>query len=153
MRIGHGFDVHKFGGDGPVIIGGVAVPYEQGLIAHSDGDVASMRCVMLYWARLPPAILASIIQIPVKNGLGPIAGCYCETFTPKYERKAISSGMRISPLLPKHLKWARIFTRCARRSQKTCAWKWARSTSKRRRQSVLVLLAVKKASRAKPLSY
>ena len=29
MRIGHGFDVHKFGGVGPVIIGGVAVPYEQ----------------------------------------------------------------------------------------------------------------------------
>ncbi|WP_108743760.1 2-C-methyl-D-erythritol 2,4-cyclodiphosphate synthase [Salinivibrio sp. IB574] len=40
MRIGHGFDVHKFGGDGPVIIGGVAVPYEHGLLAHSDGDVA-----------------------------------------------------------------------------------------------------------------
>ncbi|KDM92615.1 2-C-methyl-D-erythritol 2,4-cyclodiphosphate synthase [Photobacterium galatheae] len=40
MRIGHGFDVHKFGGEGPVIIGGVAVPYEYGLIAHSDGDVA-----------------------------------------------------------------------------------------------------------------
>ncbi|MCK6262311.1 2-C-methyl-D-erythritol 2,4-cyclodiphosphate synthase [Vibrio sp. ZSDE26] len=40
MRIGHGFDVHKFGGQGPVIIGGVAVPYEQGLLAHSDGDVA-----------------------------------------------------------------------------------------------------------------
>ncbi|EGR2794882.1 2-C-methyl-D-erythritol 2,4-cyclodiphosphate synthase [Vibrio navarrensis] len=40
IRIGHGFDVHKFGGEGPVIIGGVKVPYEQGLIAHSDGDVA-----------------------------------------------------------------------------------------------------------------
>ncbi len=40
MRIGHGFDVHKFGGEGPVIIGGVAIPYELGLIAHSDGDVA-----------------------------------------------------------------------------------------------------------------
>ncbi|WP_375751326.1 2-C-methyl-D-erythritol 2,4-cyclodiphosphate synthase [Vibrio sp. HN007] len=40
IRIGHGFDVHKFGGEGPVIIGGVAVPYELGLIAHSDGDVA-----------------------------------------------------------------------------------------------------------------
>ncbi len=40
IRIGHGFDVHKFGGDGPVIIGGVAIPYEQGLLAHSDGDVA-----------------------------------------------------------------------------------------------------------------
>lgn len=40
MRVGHGFDVHKFGGEGPIIIGGVRIPYEQGLIAHSDGDVA-----------------------------------------------------------------------------------------------------------------
>ncbi|WP_118987580.1 2-C-methyl-D-erythritol 2,4-cyclodiphosphate synthase [Photorhabdus sp. CRCIA-P01] len=40
MRIGHGFDVHKFGGEGPIIIGGVCIPYEQGLLAHSDGDVA-----------------------------------------------------------------------------------------------------------------
>ena len=40
IRIGHGFDVHKFGGEGPVIIGGVSIPYEQGLVAHSDGDVA-----------------------------------------------------------------------------------------------------------------
>ncbi|MCW7763708.1 2-C-methyl-D-erythritol 2,4-cyclodiphosphate synthase [Photorhabdus luminescens] len=40
MRIGHGFDVHKFGGEGPIIICGVRIPYEQGLLAHSDGDVA-----------------------------------------------------------------------------------------------------------------
>ncbi|WOI37038.1 2-C-methyl-D-erythritol 2,4-cyclodiphosphate synthase [Alteromonas sp. CI.11.F.A3] len=39
MRIGHGFDVHKFGGDGPIVIGGVNIDYEQGLVAHSDGDV------------------------------------------------------------------------------------------------------------------
>lgn len=39
MRIGHGFDVHRFGGEGPCILGGVAVPYEFGLVAHSDGDV------------------------------------------------------------------------------------------------------------------
>jgi 2-C-methyl-D-erythritol 2,4-cyclodiphosphate synthase len=39
IRIGHGFDVHKFGGDKPLILGGVVVPYETGLIAHSDGDV------------------------------------------------------------------------------------------------------------------
>ena len=39
MRIGHGFDVHKFGGSGPIIIGGVSIDYEQGLVAHSDGDV------------------------------------------------------------------------------------------------------------------
>lgn len=40
MRIGHGFDVHAFGGEGPLIIAGVRIPYEQGLLAHSDGDVA-----------------------------------------------------------------------------------------------------------------
>ncbi|MCL1112436.1 2-C-methyl-D-erythritol 2,4-cyclodiphosphate synthase [Shewanella basaltis] len=39
IRIGHGFDVHKFGGDKPLILGGVVVPYDTGLIAHSDGDV------------------------------------------------------------------------------------------------------------------
>ena len=39
MRIGHGYDVHAFGGEGPVIIGGQAIPYVQGLVAHSDGDV------------------------------------------------------------------------------------------------------------------
>lgn len=40
MRIGHGFDVHKFGGDGPITLCGVKIDYEHGLLAHSDGDVA-----------------------------------------------------------------------------------------------------------------
>lgn len=40
MRIGHGFDVHKFGGEGPIVLGGVSIPYELGFVAHSDGDVA-----------------------------------------------------------------------------------------------------------------
>ncbi|EHR40175.1 MULTISPECIES: 2-C-methyl-D-erythritol 2,4-cyclodiphosphate synthase [Alishewanella] len=39
IRIGHGFDVHAFGGEGPVTLGGVQIDYPQGLIAHSDGDV------------------------------------------------------------------------------------------------------------------
>ncbi|NIG62985.1 MAG: 2-C-methyl-D-erythritol 2,4-cyclodiphosphate synthase [Serratia symbiotica] len=39
MRIGHGFDVHKFGGEGPLVIGGVRIPYKNGLLANSDGDV------------------------------------------------------------------------------------------------------------------
>lgn len=39
IRIGHGFDVHAFGGAGPVTLGGVKISYEQGLLAHSDGDV------------------------------------------------------------------------------------------------------------------
>ncbi|MEC8327853.1 MAG: 2-C-methyl-D-erythritol 2,4-cyclodiphosphate synthase [Pseudomonadota bacterium] len=40
MRIGHGYDVHKFGGEGPLTIAGVKIDYEYGFLAHSDGDVA-----------------------------------------------------------------------------------------------------------------
>ena len=39
MRIGQGFDVHAFGPGEKIIIGGVVIPYHQGLVAHSDGDV------------------------------------------------------------------------------------------------------------------
>src|SRR5215218_4819102 len=39
LRIGHGFDVHAFGPGNYVVIGGVHLPYSQGIVAHSDGDV------------------------------------------------------------------------------------------------------------------
>ena len=39
MRIGHGFDAHRFGDGGFVVIGGVRIDHERGLEAHSDGDV------------------------------------------------------------------------------------------------------------------
>ena len=38
-RTGLGFDVHAFAGEGPVILGGVAIPHERGLAGHSDADV------------------------------------------------------------------------------------------------------------------
>ncbi len=40
FRIGHGFDVHKFADGEFIIMAGVKIPYHQGLLAHSDGDVA-----------------------------------------------------------------------------------------------------------------
>ena len=39
MRIGHGYDVHRFSDGEFVIIGGTKIPYEKKLEAHSDGDV------------------------------------------------------------------------------------------------------------------
>lgn len=39
MRIGHGFDVHRFGVGDHLMIGGVKLPFEHGFVAHSDGDV------------------------------------------------------------------------------------------------------------------
>lgn len=39
MRIGHGFDVHRFGPGDHLMLGGVKVAFDKGFIAHSDGDV------------------------------------------------------------------------------------------------------------------
>ncbi len=39
LRIGHGYDAHRFGTGDRVVLGGVAIPHDQALIAHSDGDV------------------------------------------------------------------------------------------------------------------
>ncbi|MDL2287780.1 2-C-methyl-D-erythritol 2,4-cyclodiphosphate synthase [Oscillospiraceae bacterium OttesenSCG-928-F05] len=39
MRIGHGYDVHRFAIGRPFILGGVDIPHTQGLLGHSDADV------------------------------------------------------------------------------------------------------------------
>ena len=39
LRIGHGYDVHRLVEGRPLILGGLAVPYEKGLDGHSDADV------------------------------------------------------------------------------------------------------------------
>jgi 2-C-methyl-D-erythritol 2,4-cyclodiphosphate synthase len=40
IRVGQGYDVHRFSEGDHIILGGVKIPYEKGLEAHSDGDVA-----------------------------------------------------------------------------------------------------------------
>ena len=39
FKIGNGFDAHRFGEGDHVMLGGVSIPFKQGLLAHSDGDV------------------------------------------------------------------------------------------------------------------
>ena len=39
LRIGHGYDVHRFSPGRPLILGNVEIPYDQGLLGHSDADV------------------------------------------------------------------------------------------------------------------
>lgn len=40
LRIGHGYDVHRFGEGDHIVLCGVNLPHDHGLVAHSDGDVA-----------------------------------------------------------------------------------------------------------------
>ena len=43
-RTGMGFDVHAFAGEGPIMLGGIAVPHARGLAGHSDADVV-LHCI------------------------------------------------------------------------------------------------------------
>lgn len=64
MRIGHGYDVHKFAENRKLILGGVEVPYELGLLGHSDADV------------LTHAIMDSLLGAAA---LGDIGGLFPDT--------------------------------------------------------------------------
>ena len=39
MRVGHGYDAHRFAAGRRLVLGGVDIPHDKGLVAHSDGDV------------------------------------------------------------------------------------------------------------------
>lgn len=39
MRVGMGYDVHRFTADSPLVLGGVEIPHDRGLLGHSDADV------------------------------------------------------------------------------------------------------------------
>ena len=58
MRVGIGYDVHKFADNRKLIIGGVDIPYEKGLLGHSDADV------------LTHAIIDSILGAIAKGDIG-----------------------------------------------------------------------------------
>lgn len=45
MRIGHGYDVHKLVENRKLILGGVHIPYEKGLLGHSDADVLALMLI------------------------------------------------------------------------------------------------------------
>lgn len=63
MRIGHGYDVHKLVEGRKLILGGVEIPYEKGLLGHSDADVLTLRSWMHCSVLLRSAILADFFRI------------------------------------------------------------------------------------------
>ena len=65
FRIGQGFDVHQLVEGRPLIIGGITIPYEKGLLGHSDADVFCILLRMLSLGRLVQGILESIFLIPI----------------------------------------------------------------------------------------
>ena len=80
MRIGHGYDVHRLVEERPLILGGVTVPYEKGLLGHSDADVLTHAVMdaLLGAAALGDIGKATPFPIPPRPTRGRIA-CSCWT--------------------------------------------------------------------------
>lgn len=151
MRIGHGFDVHKFGGEGPLVIGGVRIPYEKGLLAHSDGDVALHAATDALLGRRRWGISASCSRIPIRLSKGQTAASCCAKLGNAFVPRAIVWVIWMSPSLRRHRRWHHTFLRCASSWRKICNAIWTTLTSKRPPPSNWALLAVAKALPAKRL--
>ena len=122
MRIGQGYDVHKLVEGRDLILGGVTVPYEKGLLGHSDADVL-VHAVMD--ALLGAAALGDIGQHfpdtdPKYKGISSIA--LLKEVGALLEAEAMSSRILMRPSLPSGRSWRHT----ARRWQKTlptrCIW-------------------------------
>ncbi len=67
MRIGLGYDVHKLTEDRKLIIGGVEIPHDKGLLGHSDADVLIHAIMDSILGALALGDIGSISQIQMKN--------------------------------------------------------------------------------------
>ena len=63
MRIGNGYDVHRLVENRKLILGGVEIPYEKGLLGHSDADVLLHAVIDALLERRHLEISESIFQI------------------------------------------------------------------------------------------
>lgn len=120
MRIGHGFDVHAFGGEGPIIIGGVRIPYEKGLLAHSDGDVALHALTDALLGAAALGDIGKLFRIPIRHLKVPTAAsCYAKPGV-VFRRRVIpwATSMSLSSLstedVAAHSTNARVYCRRSR---------------------------------------
>lgn len=75
LRIGHGYDVHRLVEGRRCIIGGVDIPYERGLLGHSDADVLAHALADAFWAPAAGETSANCSPTPILPMKVPIRWC------------------------------------------------------------------------------
>ena len=113
MRIGHGYDVHRFAEGDFITLGGVRIAHSFGLLAHSDGDVllhalsdallgaAALGDIGKHFPDTDPQFKGADSRALLRHVVGLI------------HAKAGKSATSITPSLPRRRKWPRISNRCA----------------------------------------
>ena len=132
MRVGLGYDVHKLTEGRDLILGGVKIPYEKGLLGHSDADV------------LLHAIMDALLGAAALGDIG-------KHFPDTDERYRGISSMELLKHVGKRLlhsvrKCFRILNRCGKISRRYLDLRKSRSISRQRRRRGLDLPEAEKGS-------
>ena len=123
MRAGLGYDVHKLVEGRDLILGGVKIPYEKGLLGHSDADVL-LHAIMD--ALLGAAALGDIFRIPTRLIKAfPASNCWSMW---EICWKNIFMWWKISTLrsLRSGRRWRRTLSRCGKTLRIRWGWTWIR---------------------------
>jgi len=120
LRVGHGYDVHRFGGARGLMLGGVAFPGEPGLAGHSDADVVLHGAMdaVLGAAGLPD--IGHYSHRTTRASREPIAPPSLGKWPGIFELPAMRSSTSISPCSPSTPRYASGSMRCVRRSRRAC---------------------------------
>lgn len=145
MRIGHGYDVHRLVLGRALILGGVKIPHEKGLLGHSDADVLT-HAVMD--ALLGAAALGDIGTLfpdsdPAFAGADSLR--LLKEVGRRIEKPVIRSEILTRHCLPKRQKSRRISGRCGKIWPERCPCRSQISASKPPRRKVSALPAPEKA--------
>lgn len=88
MRIGHGYDVHRLVTGRALLLGGVHIPYETGLLGHSDADVLlhAVSDALLGAAALGD--IGALFPIRIRNMQGPTVYSFCRLSHRSFKMRA-----------------------------------------------------------------
>lgn len=139
MRVGMGYDVHRLVEDRKLILGGVEIPYEKGLLGHSDADVLLHAIMDALLGAAASATSESISRTRIRHIKASPVSSFWSMWGSFWRSRITWWAISTPPSSPSARKWRPIFLRCGQMWRRLYRLKKARLTSRllQKRASVL----------------
>ncbi|MGN5479710.1 2-C-methyl-D-erythritol 2,4-cyclodiphosphate synthase [Cupriavidus basilensis] len=106
IRVGQGYDVHALVPGRKLILGGVHIPHDRGLLGHSDADALLHAITDALFGAAEAAISGGISRTPMRSLPAPTAACCCVKPPAACARPAMRSAMSMLPVIAQQPKLA-----------------------------------------------
>ena len=103
LKIGHGYDVHRLVEGRKLILGGVEIPHEKGLLGHSDADVLAHALMDALLGAMRAGDIGQLFQIQTLLMKALILWCFCPMLCSLFVTRALNLWTVIAPLQLKRL--------------------------------------------------